>query len=124
MDDVLYREEILDHYRSSPHRGLLEHPDYHAEVENSLCGDQICFELKTKPDGTIDEVGFDGHGCAISQAAASLLAEHLEGKSLECARCLNSQQMLELIGTPLTPRRMKCGLLAWQALRESLVAAE
>ena len=78
MDDPLYREEILDHYYSSPHRGHLESPDLVSDVDNPLCGDQIHLELSLGADGRIDQVRFEGHGCVISQAATSLLADRVE----------------------------------------------
>src|SRR4051812_46184013 len=90
-DDVLYREEILEHYHSSPHRGRLEAPDLTAELDNPLCGDRIRLELGLDPEGRIDRVRFDGHGCAISQAAASLLAEHVEGKTAVEARWISAE---------------------------------
>src|SRR5215471_13813891 len=103
MDDVLYRDEILDHYHSSAHRGRLEAPDYQADLDNPLCGDRIHIELAVDDEGMIDQVRFDGHGCAISQAAASILAEHLEGKGQDEARGLSAEGMIKLLGIPLTP---------------------
>lgn len=120
MDDVLYREEILDHYHSSAHRGRLKAPDVQVDMDNPLCGDHIHLELAFDPQGRIDRVRFDGHGCAISQASASILAEHLEGKSPDEARSLTSDDMVKLLGIPLTPVRLKCGLLAWKALKQAL----
>ena len=72
MDDPLYREEILDHYYSSPHRGRLESPDRVSDLDNPLCGDEVHLELSLGSDGRIEQVRFDGHGCVISQAATSL----------------------------------------------------
>lgn len=116
MDDLLYREEILDHYYSSPHRGRLESPDLHAELDNPLCGDHIRLELRLGPGDRIERVRFDGDGCAISQAAASMRAEHLEGRPVAEARQFSADDMVRLLGIPLTPARLKCGLLAWRAL--------
>ena len=78
MDDPLYREEILDHYYSSPYRGRLERADHACDLDNPFCGDQIHVELAVDGD-RIKDVRFDGKGCVISQAATSLLAERLEG---------------------------------------------
>ncbi len=121
MDDLLYREEILDHYYSSPHRGRLESPDLHAELDNPLCGDHIRLELELGPGDRIERIRFDGDGCAISQAAASLLAGHVEGKGVDEARRFSIQEMLKLLGIPLTPARLKCGLLAYRALQTALL---
>src|SRR5512135_2898812 len=121
MDDVLYREEILDHYYASPHRGRLESPDLLSELDNPLCGDHIRLELALSPGDRIEQVRFDGDGCAISQAAASLLAGHIEGKGVDEARRFSIQEMLKLLGIPLTPARLKCGLLAFRALQTALL---
>jgi nitrogen fixation NifU-like protein len=121
-DDPLYREEILEHYRSSRHRGRIDHPDFAAELDNPLCGDQIRLELAVDQSDRIAQARFDGHGCAISQAAASLLAEQLEGQPLASARRFTSEQMLQLLGIHLTPARRKCGLLAWRALHQALAS--
>jgi nitrogen fixation NifU-like protein len=120
MDDPLYRDEILDHYDASPHRGRLDRPDRRAELENPLCGDTIRLELAIGADGRIDRVRFDGDGCVISQAAASLLAGHVEGRGAAEASRMGADEMLRLIGIALTPARLKCGLLAWRALRTAL----
>ncbi|MFO0910515.1 MAG: SUF system NifU family Fe-S cluster assembly protein [Isosphaeraceae bacterium] len=119
MDDALYREEILDHYRSSPYRGRLECPDCSADLDNPLCGDKIHLELKLD-DGKIAEIAFDGSGCAISQAATSLLAEKVEGMSIDDVRRITSEDSLKLLGVRLTPTRIKCGLLGWRALQHAL----
>lgn len=120
MDDVLYREEILDHYRSSSHRGRLDAPDFSAELDNPLCGDHIHMELQTDDEGRIKCIRFDGHGCAISQAATSMLAEEVEGMTLKEARQISSEDVVRLIGVPLTPTRMKCGLLGWRTLQHAI----
>lgn len=122
MDDVLYREEILDHYHSSPYRGRLDAPDLVAELDNPLCGDHVHLEVELDDEGRIGRVRFDGHGCAISQASTSLLAEHVEGMSLEDARRMTSEDALKLLGVRLTPTRMKCGLLGWRALQHAIPA--
>ncbi|GIW87807.1 MAG: iron-sulfur cluster assembly scaffold protein [Isosphaeraceae bacterium] len=123
MVDDFYREEILDHSQSSPYRGRLDRPDLVADGVNPLCGDRIHLELGLAPDGTIGAVRFDGSGCAISQASASMLAEQLEGKSADEARRFDRQAMLDLLGIPLTPARQKCCLLAWKTLQKALESA-
>lgn len=119
MDDPLYREEILDHYYSSPYRGRLEQAHHACDLENPLCGDQIHVELTVDED-RIKEVRFDGKGCVISQAATSILAERLEGATIEEALQLGPADVVKLLGMPLTPTRMKCGLLGWKAMRQAL----
>jgi nitrogen fixation NifU-like protein len=122
MHDILYREEILERYHAAPHRGRLLAPDLHAELDNPLCGDRIRLELAVAPDGRIDRAVFDGHGCVISQVAASFLAEHLEGMPVDRARRLAADEALQLLGIHLSPMRRKCGLLAWRALQRALLA--
>lgn len=121
MDDALYREEILDHYHSSPYRGHVERADLSAELDNPLCGDHIHLEVELGPDGqTIRTIRFDGSGCALSQAGASMLSEHMEGVSLAEARRFSSEAMLKLLGVHLTPTRIKCWLLGWRALQHAI----
>ena len=120
MDDILYREEILERYHDAPCRGRLAAPDLSAELDNPLCGDHIRLELELEPRGRIAAVRFDGHGCVISQVAASFLAERLEGMPMEQARRLTADEAIGLLRIPLTPMRIKCGLLAWRALQRAL----
>jgi nitrogen fixation NifU-like protein len=120
MDDPLYREEILDHYYSSPHRGRLESPDLVADLDNPLCGDEVHLELSLSSDGRIHQVRFEGRGCVISQAATSLLADRVEGATLDDVRQISPADVVKLLGVPLSPTRMKCGLLGWKALQKAL----
>jgi nitrogen fixation NifU-like protein len=120
MVDLLYRDEILDHYFASAHRGRLEAPDRIVALDNPLCGDRIRLELMLESSGRVGRVRFDGHGCAISQAAASMLAEHIEGRPVDEARQFSADDMVRLLGFPLSPTRLKCGLLAWRALQKAL----
>ncbi|MFO0889816.1 MAG: iron-sulfur cluster assembly scaffold protein [Isosphaeraceae bacterium] len=120
MDDPLYREEILDHYYSSPHRGRLECPDRVCDLDNPLCGDQVHLELAVSPDGRIERCRFEGQGCVISQAATSLLADRVEGATLEEARQITPADVVKLLGVTLSPTRMKCGLLGWKALQKAV----
>lgn len=112
FDLDLYREHILDHARSRRNWGLLNSPDFDHEEDNTLCGDHLHLTLKQDENDVIREVGWEGHGCAISQASASLLGEKLIGMTLDQARQLSRDEVLALIGIPLTPNRMKCALLS------------
>lgn len=114
--DDLYRENILEHYKHPRNKGTLEHPDITYEDANPLCGDQIRMDLNVK-DGKIAEVRFSGHGCSISQAAASMLCEAIEGKSLEEVKSIGRDDVLEMLGIELGPVRLKCGLLALKTLK-------
>ncbi len=116
MDDF-YRELILDHYKNPRNHGVLEHPDITYEDDNPLCGDRIRIDLKLGEDGRVAEVRFSGHGCAISQASASMLTEEILGKSLDELRHFDKEQLLELLGIPLSPVRLKCALLSLKVLK-------
>ena len=114
MEDM-YRELILDHAKHGRNWGLLDNPDFDHEEDNPLCGDHLHLTLKIE-DGVIREVGWDGDGCAISQAAASMLGEMLVGMPLEEARKLDKQVVLDMIGIPLTINRVKCATLSLKTL--------
>lgn len=115
----LYKQELLDHYRFPRHKGKLIRPDISSGQHNPSCGDHVCFEAKIA-DGSIVEIGFDGGGCVVSQAAASLLAEFVLGKSLELVQNMQGQDMLLLIQMELGPTRLKCALLSLHALQAGI----
>ena len=112
----IYRENILEHYKHPRHRGTIEHPDITYEDANPLCGDHIRMDLKVR-DGRVEQVAFSGHGCSISQAAASMLCERIEGRPLEEIKQLTREDVLEMLGIELGPVRLKCGLLALKTLK-------
>ena len=114
--DDIYRENILDHYKHPRNRGTLEQPDITYEDANPLCGDHIRMDLHVK-DGRIAEVRFSGHGCSISQAAASMLCERIEGQPVEEIKKLSRDDVLEMLGIELGPVRLKCALLALKTLK-------
>jgi nitrogen fixation NifU-like protein len=114
--DELYRENILEHYQRPRNRGTLEHPDVTFEDANPLCGDRIRMDFAIR-DGRIAEVRFSGHGCAISQASASMLCERIEGQPLEEVKKVSRDDVLEMIGIELGPVRLKCALLALKTMK-------
>lgn len=114
--DEIYRENILDHYKHPTHRGTIENPEITYEDANPLCGDVIRMDLRVK-DGKIEEVRFSGTGCSISQASADMLCEKIEGMTLEEARKLSRDDVVEMLGIELGPVRLKCGLLALKTLK-------
>jgi nitrogen fixation protein NifU and related proteins len=116
MDD-LYREVILDHYKNPLYRGQLETPTFTYEDDNPLCGDHIRMDVKLDSAGKVSDVAFNGHGCAISQASADLLAESVIGKTLEEIKLLTKQDILDLLGIDLGPVRLKCALLSLKVLK-------
>jgi nitrogen fixation protein NifU and related proteins len=116
MDD-LYREIIIERYKSPQYRGELDPHDISFEDENPLCGDHIRIDLRVDAAGNVTEAAFSGHGCAISQASADLLLEAVIGKSVEEVRHLTKQDVLDLIGIELGPVRLKCALLSLKVLK-------
>lgn len=114
--DDLYRENILDHFKHPRNHGTIENPDITYEDANPLCGDSIRIDIRVK-DGRIEDIKFSGHGCSISQAAASMLCEKVQGMTLEEAKKLTRDDMLEMLGIELGPVRLKCGLLALKTLK-------
>jgi nitrogen fixation NifU-like protein len=117
--DDLYREHILDHYKNPRNHGTIDDADVSAEGVNPLCGDQLAIDLKIS-DGRIEEIKFHGRGCSISQAATSMLTELAEGKTVEEAAALTKDDVLEELGIPLSPVRLKCALLGLGTLRLAL----
>ena len=123
--DQLYREVILDHYKNPRGHGLIEHADAHAEGQNPLCGDEVTISVRFGPDGeTIEEVGFEGRGCAISQAATSMLTELVKGRKASEVAELPKEELLDEIGIPLTPIRLKCAILGLGVLKVALNRAK
>ena len=121
MSDDIYREIILDHYRNPRNKGKLENADVVIHDSNPLCGDQIDIYLKVK-DGNIQDIKFDGRGCAISQASASMLTEMIINKPLTNAKDISKDDILENIGlTNLGPARIKCALLSLKVLKMGMV---
>ena len=123
--DQLYREVILDHYKNPRGHGEMDDPDAQAEGQNPLCGDEVSIYVAFAEDGdTIEEVKFAGRGCAISQAATSMLTEMVKGRSATEVATLPRDELLEEIGIPLTPVRLKCALLGLGTLKVALHKAK
>ena len=120
MDDF-YREHILDHYRNPRNFGHLETPTTTFEDRNPLCGDEIRVELLVDQDGCVEDVRFSGKGCAISQAATSMLTESLRGQKLTAVAHLQKEQVLDDlgVGSGITPARMKCALLGLKVVKSA-----
>jgi nitrogen fixation protein NifU and related proteins len=123
--DQLYRELILDHYKNPRHHGSLERPDAEAEGQNPLCGDEVAIDVAFGADGeTIEDVRFEGRGCAISQAATSMLMELVQGRTATEVATLPKEELLAEIGIPLTPVRLKCATLGLGVLKVALHRAK
>jgi nitrogen fixation NifU-like protein len=119
--DQMYREVILDHYKNPRGHGIIEGADAEAEGQNPLCGDEVAIYVAFEEGGeTIEDVKFSGRGCAISQAATSMLMDMVKGRSATEVAALSKEELLEEVGIPLTPIRLKCALLGLSVLKLAL----
>jgi nitrogen fixation NifU-like protein len=116
MDEELYKENILDHYKSPRNYGELENPDISYFDTNPLCGDEIQLQIKVK-DGKAEDVKFKGKGCSISQASASMLTEMIKGQDMEEIKKIGKKEILDAVGLQLGPSRIKCALLSLKVLK-------
>jgi len=115
----LYKENILDHYRHPRNQKKLSVFTHRMHDTNPLCGDRVTVYLLIK-DGIIVDCAFEGSGCAISQASTSILTEYLRGKSRTALIALGQKEIVELLGIPIGPVRLKCAMLGLRAMQKSL----
>ena len=115
--DSLYREEILEHYKRPRNWGHLDPHDLAFEDSNPLCGDELRVEIRTNGDGRIEDLRFSGHGCAISQASASMTSDEIKGMTIDELLKLDRQYVLDLLGINISATRMKCALLTLKVLK-------
>lgn len=117
MDESIYREQLIDLYENPLNFGELADADWSYEEDNPLCGDVVRIDVKLGADGRVVAIAWQGDGCAISQAAASLLTEEVKGLTLEEVRNFSKERLLELVGVPLSMARVKCALLSLKVLK-------
>jgi nitrogen fixation NifU-like protein len=123
--DNLYRDFILEHYKHPHNKGTLDPHDLHFADSNPTCGDEMSMTLVLDSGRTaIADVAFDGRGCAISQASASILTDGLRGQSLDEVRDMNPKDLLDELGVPIGPARLKCALLAYKVLQGAVRGGE
>lgn len=116
----MYREHILDHYKHPRNFGVLKPADVDHEANNPLCGDQIRLTFTVDDAHKIKDVKFTGRGCAISQASASLLTSRVKGQTLDDIKRIERDDIVKMLGIPVSPVRLKCALLSLAVLREGV----
>ena len=119
MDEELYKQNILDHNKSPRNKGKLEVCDYTEKSHNTTCGDDLVLEVTLDVD-KVKEVMWEGNGCAISTASASMLTEYMKGKTLDELRLMTPGYIYDMLGIPISPARSRCALLAYDALENML----
>lgn len=117
MDENMYREQIIELYENPLNFGSLEEADFSYEEDNPLCGDVVRIDVRLDEDNRVAEVKWHGHGCAISQASASLLTEEIKGKTLAEIKAYSKEELLDLLGIQLSMTRIKCALLSLKVLK-------
>jgi len=119
MNESIYKQHILEHAQHPHNKAEMEHPTVSLPAKNASCGDSYIVYLDIE-DGAIKEATFSGVGCAISQAAASMLTDKLSNLSLEDARAITKEDIFELLGIELSINRQKCALLVWNGFQQAL----
>ena len=115
----MYQENIIDHGQRPHNWGLLEDFDMHAHDDNPLCGDQLEITIKLDENEKIAAVGWQGEGCTISQATASMLGDELIGQTLDAVKNISKEDILELLGIPISMTRMKCAMLSLKVVKSA-----
>ena len=121
--DALYRDFILEHYKSPRNFGELEQHDLEWHDHNPLCGDELGVHIVVE-DGRVKDLRFHGQGCAISQATASIISDELKGKTVTEVAGLDRRFIAEEIGIELSPTRLKCGLLSLKVVQGALLGTD
>ncbi|MFT4303697.1 MAG: Fe-S cluster assembly sulfur transfer protein SufU [Candidatus Woesearchaeota archaeon] len=116
--EEMYKEHILDLYKHPHNFGVIDNPTHKHVGHNPLCGDEITMQLIIKNE-VVEDVKFNGKGCAIHMAAASLLTDEIKGKKVEEVKKMSSQDMLNMLMIPISPGRLKCALLSYESLQNS-----
>jgi nitrogen fixation protein NifU and related proteins len=124
LAEQMYRENIMEHYKSPRNRGRVKNAEIVFSDNNPACGDEIEVTVKLNDKKEVIDVKFEGTGCAISQAATSMLTEKIKGMNLEEVRNIKKEEVLEMLGIPLQPIRVKCALLGFKVLEAGIFLYE
>ncbi|MDX2075128.1 MAG: iron-sulfur cluster assembly scaffold protein [bacterium] len=122
--DAMYRENILDHGMNPRNKGVVNPATLDFEMRNPLCGDRLRLTLRVNDEQVITALGWDGEGCAVSQAAASMLGERILGMTIDEVKHIVKEDIFEMLGIPLTSNRVKCALLGLKVLHVGLYGLE
>jgi len=122
--DAMYRENILDHGMNPRNKGVVSPATLDFEMRNPLCGDRLRLTLRVNDEHVITALGWDGEGCAVSQAAASMLGERILGMTIDDVKHLTKEDIFDMLGIPLTANRVKCALLGLKVLHVGLYGLE
>jgi nitrogen fixation NifU-like protein len=123
MTPGLYREHILDHYGNPRNQGILADPDISHERDNPVCGDVVRLDIQLK-DGKVSEARFEGQGCVISMASASMFTEEIQGKSVAELKAMDDEDIFDMLGVELGRSRVNCAVLPLRVLQEGLALWE
>ena len=120
----MYQENILDHYKSPRNFGTISNASVHHQEYNPLCGDELDMYLIIDENKKIVDIKINPHGCAISVASASMLSEDIKGKNIEEVKAMTKEKILEMLGIPISPVRLKCALLSLDTFKNSILIFE
>lgn len=118
MQDI-YREQLMEHYKNPQNKGMIDDPTLQTDKKNPMCGDMISLQVKID-DGKIKDIKFNANACAVTVASASILTEEVIGKTIDEVKSFTKERLLDLLGVELTTSRIKCAVLALEALQEML----
>ncbi len=122
--EQMYQEQILDHYKNPRNAGRIMNATVHHHEKNPLCGDELDVYILIDDDKNIADVKIQAHGCAISTASASMMTDKVKGKNIEEIRKMKKNDVLEMLGIPISAARLKCALLSMDTFKNAIVIFE
>ena len=122
--DQMYQEQILDHYKNPRNVGIIRNATIHHHEKNPLCGDELDVYLLIDDDKNVADVKIRAHGCAISTASASMMTDRIKGRNISQITKLKKDDILEMLGIPISAARLKCALLSMDTFKNAVVIYE